>query len=178
MYQKSLNKSRGQFLRLVLMQNIKQIDPHDKQSILFYQDRPQLQLLLDLCTSLHSELFALSSSLESFEAIQNFISKIKAQYDYWHYHQQQPTEICPEQMFLTNLSDLLHWIKNTKKGGLRRHLQFQQQDLPEVKQFFIFGHNLIQVCRLNRKDGARNRFVVHIRNASFNSETYFQINNP
>ena len=36
MYQKSLNKSRGQFLRLVLMQNIKQIDPHDKQSILFY----------------------------------------------------------------------------------------------------------------------------------------------
>lgn len=128
---------------------------------------------------MHSELFALSSSLETFEAVQNFISKVKAQYDYWHFHQTKQTEICPEQLFLTNLGDLLHWIKNTKQGCLRRHLQFHSKDLPQSTQFFIFGHNLIQVCKLNPSEGGpQNKFVVHVRNASFNSETFLQITNP
>ena len=58
-------------------------------------------------TSLQVELFLLKSDFVVFEVIQNFLDKLRVQFDFWLSRQTQERSMGFQQFFLTNLVDLL-----------------------------------------------------------------------
>jgi hypothetical protein len=66
-------------------------------------------MLLDKITGIQLNLFDIFNGFEVFEVLQNYLAKIHAQFEYWHHSQIINHKVGFQQLFITNLIDLLQW---------------------------------------------------------------------